>query len=238
MKNVAIALVVFLTGCAYSLPFSVTDPRTGKEYTVPSRLAGVPGIHELAEACAERSGRVVHETVYVDGYFDETWRSCEDACWDSLSLSDYQYMEFKVRDPKMWELLQEEGYWRVSKQSLDDPRCDQKVLQELRLFAKHNPRPLDYCLVFEKIDEPKSRYQFTSSGKHTYIDNDEKSELWENKRVVIDRETEKVIAYDIFPHLAPNSKNGRAGDTLNCQTIGVEPEAGNTVLNKEVLKTR
>jgi uncharacterized protein (DUF2249 family) len=147
-------------------------------------------------------------------------------------------MELNVRDPKMWELLQEEGYWRVSKQSLDDQRCDQKVLEDLRVFSKHNPRPLDYCLVFEKIDEPMSRYEYTARGKHTVIDNDERSELWENKRVVIDRETGEVIAYDVFPHLAPNITTNRRWQTLNCQTIGVEPEAGNNVLNKEVLKTK
>jgi hypothetical protein len=234
----ALLFSLLLNGCAFSLPFSVTDPRTGKEYTVPSRLASVPGIHELAEACAERSGRVVHETVYVDGYFDASWRGCDQACWRSLSDSDYRYMEIKVNQVEKWLFLKELGYWRISKVPKNDSRCAPKPSHYIAQRAVTDKKEMDHCLVFEKIDEPMSRYEYTSRGKHTVIDNDERSELWENKRVVIDRETGEVIAYDVFPHLAPNITTNRRWQTLNCQTIGVEPEAGNNVLNKEVLKTK
>ena len=110
----SIVVSILLSGCSSLFPIQVTDPRTGIEYTVPKRLHNVPGVRELAEACATRAGRVIHRTVEVDGYFSHGTTYCDQACWSSFAQSPYHYMEFEVTQLKPWHFLKEKGLWRIS----------------------------------------------------------------------------------------------------------------------------
>jgi hypothetical protein len=231
MKNVlfsatALLFSLLLNGCAFSLPFSVTDPRTGKEYTVPSRLASVPGIHELAEACAERSGRVVHKVAYVDGYFDANWRSCDQACWRYLSDSDFQYIEIEVSQVEKWLFLKELGYWRISKAPKDDPSCAPKPSHYIAQRAVTDKKGLDHCLVFEKLEEPKSRYHFRSWIEKTNIDNEGESELVEEFYEVTDVLDKKTTASQLDFSLYTNHVTDPAGFSLHCGLLGIETFSG------------
>lgn len=67
-----------------------------------------------------------------------------------------------MKDPKNYEFLQEEVGWRVSKQDKAGSRCDQRIINKLKKYSEVRPRNLDFCVVFEKVDELRSRYRAES----------------------------------------------------------------------------
>lgn len=231
-----ISALLVLVGCSQFSSIKVTDPRTGIEYTVPKRLNDVPGIKELAKACAENAGRVVNRTVEVDGYFDADLSRCEPGCWDSFSKSDFQYLEFEVKAPKNYEFLQEEGFWRVSKQDKADSRCDQRIMTELKRYAGVRPRNLDFCVVFEKVDALKSQYGHESLSESTIIDGAHGSRIYKGSDRVLNLGNRQVVAEDTSFFLSSKNKQSVIGQQFVCESIGI-PSSSQS-LREEVIRPR
>ena len=157
--GISIIVSCLLSGCSTLLPIQVTDPRTGIEYTVPARLQGVPGIKELAEACATKAGRVVHRTVQVDGYYLGDVSGCDEACWSSFAQSPYQFLEFEITKLQSWLFLKEKGLWRISKQDFKDARCEAKPTRYVKRISERDGWPVEFCLAFERVESLKSEYR-------------------------------------------------------------------------------
>jgi len=231
-------LISLLSGCSILLPIQVTDERTGLSYVVPSRLYGVPGIRELAEACVTKAERVVHRTVEVEGYFSHGSVRCELDCWSEFAQSPYEYMEFEVRKPKSWHFLKEEGLWRISKQDVDDPRCEKKPTKYVKRISERDGWPIDFCLAFE---QPKSKLsQFTTAwvGEVLHDDIDGVTEISLSVMQVKEIESGEVLGFSAYPNLFLARGTGGSVRSYGCLSIGVEHSSfqTNSSLLRQVLK--
>jgi hypothetical protein len=236
--SICFSACLLLFGCATLFPIQVTDPRTGIEYTVPARLNDVPGIRELAEACATQAGRVVHRTVEVEGYFSHGTESCDNACWSSFAQSPYQYMEFEVTKTEKWLFLKEKGLWRISKQPDDDPRCGSKPTQYVKRISERDGWPVDFCLAFERIDEVKSQYETAWEGEVLHDDIEGVDKISLSIMQIKDRSTGSVLGFNASPTLFLADYIRSSQRSFNCSSLGVEPpgfEAKSSLL-RQVLK--
>ena len=86
------------TGCASWRTITVTDLRTGVEYTVDRQFNHLPGIEGLAKACAEEAGQTITQVVEVEGFDDDSEDHCGGACISRLLESDFQYLELNVKE--------------------------------------------------------------------------------------------------------------------------------------------
>ncbi|KZZ42748.1 hypothetical protein A3758_13790 [Oleiphilus sp. HI0118] len=225
--GIIITVSCLLSGCASLFPIQVTDPRTGIEYTVPARLQDVPGIKELAEACATKAGRVVHRTVEVDGYFDESLDKCESNCWHYLSWSKFRYLELEVRETNSSNHIKDKGFWRITKYPLGDNKCDQKILNRIEKFSNHAPRKIDSCLGAESIDEPKSLYAYRSWIEIQKLSDQYESELMKGVRTVenIAGDRELLAQQVTFTLFSRSSERGTARQ-LVCESLSINHTVG------------
>ena len=216
-------LVLNSSSCAALFPIKVTDERTGITYTVPKRLAGIPGIKQLAEACVTKAERVIHRTVEVDGYFSHGAVSCDQACWDSFSQSPYEYMEFEVKKLKPWLYLKEKGLWRISKQEPTDARCGAKPTKYMQPIFKRRGKEMDFCLAFERVDELRSRYKTGNVYEQNELVEAPGFDLALSKNEIIELSSNEVIAFSRHVSLFLGSDFQSFKRSYNCSSLGIKP---------------
>ena len=236
--GISIIVSCLLSGCSTLLPIQVTDPRTGIEYTVPARLQDVPGIKDLAEACATKAERVIHRTVEVDGYYLGDVSGCDEACWRDLSRTRYRYFEFNVPSVKSWDFLQEIGLWRVSKEALNDERCKAKPTNYMKPIADRDGWNMDFCLAFERIEYLISQYEAVWIEESTKIDNADVKEIVVGRSVIRDRASKEELGYSVSATLFLGNHVRSNQRSFSCASLGIEPLGTETgySLRYEVLK--
>ena len=238
--GICIIVSILLSGCSSLFPIKVTDPRTGIEYTVPTRLQHVPGIKQLAEACATKAGRVVHRTVEVDGYYRGDMVDCDQACWRDLTRSHYDYFEFNVTKVEPWNFLKKTGLWRISKQDLDDARCEEKPTSYVKRIADREGWPMDFCLAFERIDQIESRYESGWSGFNLQENIDGVDRISLGKIFFRDRVSKEELGYSISATLFLGKDVVSSQRSFGCSSVGIKPfgMGTGTSLRYEVLKQK
>ena len=221
--GISIIVSLLLSSCSILFRIQVTDPRTGIEYTVPARLQDVPGIKELAEACATKAGRVVHRTVQVDGYFSHGMGHCEGTCWTSFAQSPYQFIEFEVTEPKSWLFVKEVGLWRMSKQRDGDPRCGAKPTRYVKRISERDGWPVEFCLAFERVESLKSQYETAWIGESKKIENEDVDEISIGRSLIRDRVTKEELGYSVTTtlFLADHFRSNQR--SFNCSSLGITP---------------
>ena len=223
---ICFATCFLLAGCATLFPIQVTDPRTGIEYTVPSRLHNVPGIRELAEACATQAGRVVHRTVEVEGYFDASLDRCDKACWRSFALSGFQYIEFKVESFESWDYLKESGHWRISREELDGASCHSRATEYLKKIAKRDGWEMGYCVALENVGSLRSSYSFQNSIEEIDLEDEFGSTLIEGTTVLVDLGSGESMAEQTSYTLYARYKKNWPAQQLGCNAVGIQNYSG------------
>jgi hypothetical protein len=229
-----LSMLTVLTGCATEL--KVTDPRTGQEYVVPERYAGVPGVKELAELCAKEAGREVKQVVYVDGYFDGYTQTCEMDCWDQVAGSELNYLEIQVKSPRSFDFIKEPGIWKIYKTDKEDPNCHPKI----RVYALNSKHYTEfnkkYCLALQKNDQLESQYEAFGDPKDIILDNEYQSKIYRSHGGYRDRFTKEILGTETYFQLSPRH-NGLEPRTLPCGSAGVKINF-NGSLQSEVLKPK
>ena len=221
--GICIIVSILLSGCSSLFPIKVTDPRTGIEYTVPARLQHVPGIKQLAEACATKAGRVVHRTVEVDGYYRGDMVDCDQACWRDLTRSDYDYFEFNVTKVESWNFLKETGLWRISKQDFDDVRCEEKPTNYVKRIADREGWPMDFCLAFERVNKLESGFRIGFAYERNELPDASGFSLAMERAFVSDLNFSEELGYDVSFTLFGGANGKFKRDSWSCRSLGLNP---------------
>lgn len=233
---VGIWVMCFISAC--STRITVTDPRTGKEYTVPSRYSNVPGVEELAKLCAEEAGQTIHEVVYVDGYFDKgKGGHCGAACWLEVAGSPYDYMEIEIDDSKLYSSFpRDNGIWKIYKGNIGNPECNLKVKEFIEKRNFPNGMGKDKCLAFKRQEKIESQYFYDFENPEIILDNEYHSKISELRSFVYDTHKKEEVAFQRFFTLYPRSSRLDRAWSMNCRTIGVDTLNVEGTLKRAVMK--
>ena len=187
-----IVCITLLTGCASWRTITVTDPRTGVEYTVDRQFNYLPGIEGLAKACAEEAGQTITQVVEVEGYYNDNWSECEGNCVQWLVEYDFNYIELNVTDIKPYSAIKQPGIWKVFKAPKDHPHCNRRMTE---LLDKHGKDEFlkTACLVAQKQETIESRYG-------VYFETEEKY-LLDGEWVTLDQIDQTKVRVDEIPYL-------------------------------------
>ena len=182
--------ITLLTGCASLRTITVTDPRTGVEYTVDRQFNYLPGIEGLAKACAEEAGQTITQVVEVEGYYNDNWDECEGNCVQWLVEYDFNYIELNVTDIKPYSAIKQPGIWKVFKAPNDHPHCNRRMNE---LLDKHGKDEFlkTACLVAQKQEAIESRYG-------VYFETEEKY-LLDGEWVTLDKIDQTKVSVDRIP---------------------------------------
>ncbi len=228
-----IVCITLLTGCASLRTITVTDPRTGVEYTVDRQFNYLPGIEGLAKACAEDAGQTINKIVEVEGYYNN-WVECEGYCVQWLVEYDFNYIELNVTNIKPYSAIKQPGIWKVFKAPKDHPHCNRRMTELLDKHGKDDFLKTS-CLVAQKQEAIESRYgvyfeteeKYLLDGQWVTLDQIDQTKVrvdripWIIKQdeQVIDHLTGKPIAQTITVGIAPRPI--RVPSSLACTTVDI-----------------
>jgi hypothetical protein len=229
-----LSVLTAITGCATEL--KVTDPRTGQEYVVPERYAGVPGVKDLAELCAKEAGREIKQVVYVDGYFGGQTNSCERACWLGIIGSGLNYLELQIENPESFHIIKEPGIWKIYIAPKDDPNCNPDIQRYLSRH-KFSRDMRNSCIAFKKNDQIESQYEAFGEPKDIILDNEYQSKIYRSHGGYRDRFTKEILGTETYFSLLPRHSKLDPGWSLGCGSVGVKVHF-NGMLQSEVLKPK
>ena len=212
-----IFLSTFLQACSIGVPFIVTDPRTDESYFIGPFDAGVPGMRELATACATEAEVWVKETVYVDGYLDSISGKCGDGCWLNLLESDFKYQEIRKKDVKEEEL----PFQRVTKLPFGHKDCADAPTKRFKRMVDYRDKDPEYCLKVEDVKEPISRYERVEDYRSIVLPYSNEPELDRSEIYVLDRGADSKISKALTFILYPNDSQLSYGRTIQCASLDI-----------------
>ena len=151
--------------------------------------------------CREQAGIWIYKTVQAEGFFNKKINCSERI--NFLMSTNFKFIEYCNDSNLGSNPMREAGCWRLSKSSVEDPKCNQELTNYgIRGWRVINPNlPSNFCLSSEQIVAASAEYEYYMSEEKIYASKDRDPQIYRNDWIIKRINSSAVLAKQTDFHL-------------------------------------